>query len=261
MTKAHNACPTILFRTWTVCTTHLTTQWSSAGSIQARNRALNVGTMHTDRMYVDVVSLYKHFYRCVHAAGLTARLYTPQEDHLFPHATPYRLGLTNLAHRPTARSEQLTRAELEQGVVPLLRKICEYYPRIVCFVGKHIAEVVLRIVRKTYTLTSHTWNGPPDLLCADSAMCTEPTTSAVSQRDRGYGLLPLCIRHAHGYTYLFVTPSTSARVTHHQLDGKSRIMSYLVPILSSLGENSTSNTTSTPYVIPCLDISTSSLRT
>lgn len=217
--------------------------------------------MHTDRMYVDVVSLYKHFYRCVHAAGLTARLYTPQEDHLFPHATPYRLGLTNLAHRPTARSEQLTRAELEQGVVPLLRKVGEYYPRIVCFVGKHIAEVVLRIVRKTYTLTSHTWNGPPDLLCADSAMCTEPTTSAVSQRDRGYGLLPLCIRHAHGYTYLFVTPSTSARVTHHQLDGKSRIMSYLVPILSSLGENSTSNTTSTPYVIPCLDISTSSLRT
>ena len=79
-------------------------------------------------------------------AGLTSERLTPSQDMTFPTLQPYRLGLTNLAHRPTARSEQLTRMELERGVPELLMKIARYRPRVICFVGKQIADVFLSLI-------------------------------------------------------------------------------------------------------------------
>lgn len=51
--------------------------------------------------------------------------------------------------------------------------------------------------------------------------------------DAGYGVLDACFEHEDGtVTLFFAAPSTSARVTHHQLPGKIRIMGNVTAILS-----------------------------
>lgn len=174
-------------------------------------------------------------------SGLTTELLTPDQDFTFVHQKPYALGLTNLAHRTTARSDQLSMAELERGVPALLDKIQAYYPKVVCFVGKQIAEVFLRVVRARYPVGPGRDRSVP----ADVPGFWHDKTNAPEPRDVGYGVLPLCIAHEHGTTLLFVTPSTSARVTTHQLAGKARIMSHLPRLLEA-------EAAGTSRTIPCL---------
>ncbi|PKI84416.1 hypothetical protein MVES_001700 [Malassezia vespertilionis] len=93
-----------------------------------------------------------HFYQCVHAAGITSELLTPEHDVMFPTLAPHALGLTNLAHRPTRRSEQLRTQELECGVPALVHKVRQYKPRVVCFVGKQIGRVFEKVLAKKHCL-------------------------------------------------------------------------------------------------------------
>lgn len=177
-------------------------------------------------------------------AGLTSERLTPSQDMTFPTLQPYRLGLTNLAHRPTARSEQLTRMELERGVPELLMKIARYRPRVICFVGKQIADVFMRVVRASHTSgivrvpkplgvlgfwhkSEHREHSDKDRSDGNGDYMYIPKV------DVGYGVLPICMPHEQTTinTLFFVTPSTSARVTQHQLPGKVRIMSYIPKLL------------------------------
>lgn len=173
-----------------------------------------------------------HFYTCVHQSGLTAERLRPSDDHTFPTRKPYRLGLTNLAHRPTARSEQLVQAELERGVPELLDKVRTYHPKVVCFVGKQIGQVFLRELRAKHYVhnASVELAIPPEIL----GFWFDPKQhDTFPAKDAGYGVLPACWVEGEHVTLFFSTPSTSARVTHHQLPGKVRIMSHMVPLLAA----------------------------
>ncbi|MGC5325449.1 mismatch-specific DNA-glycosylase [Brevibacillus sp. SYSU BS000544] len=77
------------------------------------------------------------FYRILHQAGLTPRLYRPEED-----TTLIELGygFTNIVARPTKEAAEITKEEYEQGRKELRSKIETHKPQTVCFVGKGVYE-------------------------------------------------------------------------------------------------------------------------
>ncbi|EDR01201.1 uncharacterized protein LACBIDRAFT_312282, partial [Laccaria bicolor S238N-H82] len=83
-----------------------------------------------------------HFWSCLYESGFTTRLLRPQEDFILPEQ--FSIGMTNLVGRPTAEVSQseLSKAEQKAGVPALLAKIATHRPKIVCFVGLGIADIV-----------------------------------------------------------------------------------------------------------------------
>jgi TDG/mug DNA glycosylase family protein len=77
------------------------------------------------------------FYRILHQAGLTPRLYKPQED---GDLLQLGYGFTNIVSRPTLTASEITAEEYREGRETLRNKILAYRPRIVCFVGKGVYE-------------------------------------------------------------------------------------------------------------------------
>ncbi len=75
------------------------------------------------------------FWRLLWEAGLTDRLYRPDED---SHLLSVGYGFTNLVARPSGSSADLTPAEMDAGAVALRAKIALYQPRLVCFLGKEV---------------------------------------------------------------------------------------------------------------------------
>ncbi|MEO3943921.1 mismatch-specific DNA-glycosylase [Gorillibacterium sp. CAU 1737] len=75
------------------------------------------------------------FWRILHEAGLTPRLYAPEED-----GDLLRLGIgfTNIVARPTRGVEDITRDDYREGRVLLRQKLARTRPRIACFVGKGV---------------------------------------------------------------------------------------------------------------------------
>lgn len=57
----------------------------------------------------------------------------------------YNLGLTNIVTRPTRDAAELSKAEMDEGVAELERKIALYKPESVALVGKSIWESVWRV--------------------------------------------------------------------------------------------------------------------
>lgn len=109
---------------------------------------------------------------------------------------------------------------------------------------------------------------PSDILCAFTATSSDtrdvkPVKSSLPQKrkqlytkgnskdDTGYGILPICIPHSNAanhqaltldqVTLLFVTPSSSARVTTHFLDDKARILTSLRRLVDHLRAVPTEN--------------------
>ena len=72
------------------------------------------------------------FWPALHAAGFTPRLLDPAEQHLLPQ---YRLGITNLVNRATARADELAPAELRAGGRRLAVLAGRIRPRRVAVVG------------------------------------------------------------------------------------------------------------------------------
>lgn len=77
------------------------------------------------------------FYKLLHLAGLTPRLYKPDEDAAL---LELGYGFTNIVSRPTKAADEITKEEYEQGRGALRRKIETYRPHTVCFVGKGVYE-------------------------------------------------------------------------------------------------------------------------
>lgn len=78
------------------------------------------------------------FYRILADAGLTDELYPPEESVYFPERFGY--GFTNIVARPTARADELTQAEYDQGRVILVKKLKKYKPAVACYVGKGVYQ-------------------------------------------------------------------------------------------------------------------------
>jgi TDG/mug DNA glycosylase family protein len=72
------------------------------------------------------------FWPALHRAGFTPRLLHPSERERFLEAG---YGLTNLVARATASADELSPAELVQGMKRLRGKVRRYRPRIVAFLG------------------------------------------------------------------------------------------------------------------------------
>jgi TDG/mug DNA glycosylase family protein len=73
------------------------------------------------------------FWRLLHAAGLTSRLYEPAEQH---DLLAEGIGLTNAAHRTTPGSGDLRRADFADSASRLERLARELRPEWIAFVGK-----------------------------------------------------------------------------------------------------------------------------
>jgi TDG/mug DNA glycosylase family protein len=72
------------------------------------------------------------FWPALHRAGFTRKLLRPAEQAELLHE---RYGLTNLVNRGTATADELSRAELVRGGKRLARKVEQFRPRTVAFVG------------------------------------------------------------------------------------------------------------------------------
>ncbi|MBE9063271.1 G/U mismatch-specific DNA glycosylase [cf. Phormidesmis sp. LEGE 11477] len=72
------------------------------------------------------------FWKALHKAGFTPRLYDPSED-----ASLIELGygITNMAPRATARADELSTAEIKAGRDLLAGKIRTYRPKCLAFLG------------------------------------------------------------------------------------------------------------------------------
>lgn len=77
------------------------------------------------------------FYRILLQAGLTPRLYKPQED---GDLLEIGYGFTNIVARPSLTAAEITADEYREGRRILKAKIETYRPKVVCFVGKGVYE-------------------------------------------------------------------------------------------------------------------------
>lgn len=72
------------------------------------------------------------FWRVLHAAGITDRLYSPEEDE---DLLGRGIGFTNLCARPTRRADELTREEIQAGSRELRDKLERLRPAAVAYTG------------------------------------------------------------------------------------------------------------------------------
>lgn len=112
----------------------------------------SIRSSETGRHYANPSN---RFWKILHLAGLTPRVYAPQEDGDL-RALGY--GFTNIVPRPTRTAEEIAKEEYERGREALLDKLQTYRPRTVCFVGKGVYEQFAR--RKT-----ERWGFQPEEVC------------------------------------------------------------------------------------------------
>jgi len=72
------------------------------------------------------------FWPALHLSGFTPRRLPPDEQ---AELLTYRLGITNVVDRPSARADELTRAEYVAGGENLVEKVLHYRPEWLAVVG------------------------------------------------------------------------------------------------------------------------------
>lgn len=82
------------------------------------------------------------FWKVLYEAGITPRLYAPEEDEeLLKHG----IGFTNLVSRPTRRADELRRDEILAGSAALREYLRSYRPRAVAYTGIGVYRLFLSI--------------------------------------------------------------------------------------------------------------------
>ncbi len=72
------------------------------------------------------------FWRVLHEAGITDRLYMPEEDETL---LEFGIGFTNLCSRPTRRADELSSEEIRIGAHELCAKLECFHPAAVAYTG------------------------------------------------------------------------------------------------------------------------------
>ncbi|WP_328321748.1 G/U mismatch-specific DNA glycosylase [Kribbella sp. NBC_00382] len=72
------------------------------------------------------------FWPALHLAGFTPRQFRPDEQR---ELLRLGLGITNVVDKPSARADELTKAELVAGGENLVKKVLEFQPRWLAVVG------------------------------------------------------------------------------------------------------------------------------
>ncbi|KDR76568.1 hypothetical protein GALMADRAFT_450914 [Galerina marginata CBS 339.88] len=159
-----------------------------------------------------------HFWSCLHESGLTSRRLDPREDASLPKL--FSMGLTNLTDRPTATETELSKTEQVGGVPALLGKLAQYRPRILCFVGLGIADIVKSRALAVGTSGARKTNG--------------------SKEKAVVGLQPYKMVHSElgsndiHETLFFAVSCTSGRVVRYQKSDKVRQFQELHDLLNEL---------------------------
>ncbi|EUC42249.1 hypothetical protein COCMIDRAFT_104028 [Bipolaris oryzae ATCC 44560] len=83
-----------------------------------------------------------HFWKLLHASGLTNRRLKPEEDRSLP--ALFCMGNTNIVDRPSKNAAELSKEEMSAGTANLDAKFLKYKPEAVCIVGKGIWEAIWR---------------------------------------------------------------------------------------------------------------------
>jgi TDG/mug DNA glycosylase family protein len=123
------------------------------------------------------------FWRLLHAAGLTSRLYEPREQF---ELLDERIGITNAAYRTTPGSGDLRRADFAGSAERLERIAEELRPGWLGFVGKEAYRGAFRTRPEL---------GPQDRKLADTKLFVLPSTSPANaavpweERLRWFGAL------------------------------------------------------------------------
>lgn len=96
--------------------------------------------MQSAAVGLHFASRSNRFWRVLHLAGFTPRQLEPEEAHLL---LDYGCGITSAVDRPTVSATDLSRADY-LGARPLFeRKVAEYRPRYLAFLGKPASSVFL----------------------------------------------------------------------------------------------------------------------
>ncbi|KAG0150187.1 hypothetical protein CROQUDRAFT_58392 [Cronartium quercuum f. sp. fusiforme G11] len=165
------------------------------------------------------------FWKCLYQSGLTSTLLSPQDDTRLP--TEYGLGLTDLISRPTSEANELSRHERLAAVPNLLRKMFLFRPRFLCFVGLQQFHDFCSFLRKNqYSLPkSKSLTLPPGI---QEVVLKYPSNSSQLKTNTPSLSLSENLEEEHKldkdsnqgetsqYTFIFVTPSTSALVRNYQ---------------------------------------------
>ncbi|MEL6158780.1 MAG: G/U mismatch-specific DNA glycosylase [Cyanobacteria bacterium J06623_5] len=72
------------------------------------------------------------FWKALHQAGFTPRLYHPSED---ADLLKLGIGISNMAPKATARADELSKAEIRAGQALLASKVKKYRPKCLAFLG------------------------------------------------------------------------------------------------------------------------------
>lgn len=78
---------------------------------------------------------HNRFWKILFEAGLTERIYRPEED---GDLLQKGYGFTNIVSRPTRAADEITQEEYREGREILKQKIAFYKPRVAFFVGKGV---------------------------------------------------------------------------------------------------------------------------
>ncbi|GAA5840322.1 hypothetical protein JCM11251_006695 [Rhodosporidiobolus azoricus] len=190
--------------------------------------------VRTAELQLHYASPANHFYKCVHAAGLTPSVLDPTASRTIH--LDHNLGITNLVARPTKEASELTAQELTDAVPIFLRKVATYKPKIVFFVGMKVADTVLRYFTQL-----------PSYSAVDSFPATVPSSTS-NGMGKGkkpppvkaqIGWQPFALRHGAQVkkeseegegevgqveqTLFYCLPSTSGRVAAYPLPVKLKI--------------------------------------
>jgi TDG/mug DNA glycosylase family protein len=96
------------------------------------------------------------FWRVLHLAGFTREQLHSEDDRSL---LQYACGLTTAVSRPTARAEQLSRSEIKAAAPEFERKITQYAPRYVAFLGKMAVSELIGKRDVDWGLQSVTFGG------------------------------------------------------------------------------------------------------
>ncbi|CAG9231174.1 G/U mismatch-specific DNA glycosylase [Paraburkholderia caribensis] len=96
------------------------------------------------------------FWRVLHLAGFTREQLRPEGDRSLLRDG---CGLTTAVSRPTARAEQLSRSEIKAAAPEFERKITQYAPRYIAFLGKMAVSELIGKRDVDWGLQSVTFGG------------------------------------------------------------------------------------------------------
>lgn len=82
------------------------------------------------------------FWKVMYEAGITPRLYAPEEDE---ELLKLGMGFTNLVSRPTRRADELRRDEILTGSAALRESLLLHRPRAVAYTGIGVYRLFLSI--------------------------------------------------------------------------------------------------------------------